>query len=89
MIDSFESDSIKGCQTSKEAEYVKSLGYTVSISFFTLIGHVGKMKRVNGFKLPLIFADIIEQTENKVIVKVLNKKRLAPLITSKLEELNN
>ena len=31
FIDSLESDGVMGCQTSKEAENVKSLGYTLKI----------------------------------------------------------
>jgi len=76
FIDALELEGITGCQTSKEAENIKNLGYALAKGFFLLDGHISKMNRHCGFNLPPLFVDIMGEMEATVMVKVLNKKRL-------------
>lgn len=76
FTDSLESDGITSCQTSKEAESAKNLGYALAKGFFLLDGYISKMNRICSFELPPLFADIMGQTEATVIMKVLNKKKI-------------
>ena len=82
-------EQIHGCETSKEAEVMKSLIYHLSKTFFQLDGHIGKMKRANGFQIPLLFEDSMDWNTDNLIVRKLSKMTLPPLQPNMLSKLND
>ena len=68
IYQSYKVDSVSSYTTSREATDMKNVIYTTSKLLFYIEGHIRKMKRMYGFKLPKTFEGIIRESES--IVKV-------------------